>query len=231
MKIIIILTLLIAFIATLGMFYWMWKAKEGELNLKSSSWHFKLQQYMWDVELWEIRNACPYYWTLVLSLIILIPYLVIRYGLVKPLSFIPWDKLKLPEFNIKSKILTKIPILNIPTTQKQAFKIIYTKSRDILIYITLIVIGIILLITLYLKAPLLITCIILSAISLVIITWILHVYFEELDKYHLDHYINFIKGIFGIISIPFVIVYTILHGICTKIGDFYTNSCPPIQWD
>ena len=76
MKITTILALLLLLTSFLGMFYWMYKSKNGELNLSTNSWHFKLLQYMWDTETYEVKNACPYYWGLVSSIIFAIIKLI-----------------------------------------------------------------------------------------------------------------------------------------------------------
>ena len=76
MKLTIIILSTIVLIAFVGMFYWMYKARKGSLNLSKNAWHFKLINYMWEAEVSEIRNACPYYWSLVLSILIFIPYLI-----------------------------------------------------------------------------------------------------------------------------------------------------------
>src|SRR5574343_116734 len=73
----LILLFLDAFISICFMFYCMYKSKNGELNLKKNSWHVKLLNWMWDFEP-SFENACPYYWTLNLSIQILPVFIIFK---------------------------------------------------------------------------------------------------------------------------------------------------------
>ena len=77
----LILLIVLPLLSVLGMFYWMYKSKNGELKLSENDWHVRLLSYMWDFETWEAKNACPYYWGLVFSILILPIYLLVRGGI------------------------------------------------------------------------------------------------------------------------------------------------------
>lgn len=234
MKITTILALLLLLTPFLGMFYWMYKSKNEELNLSTNSWHFKLLQYMWDTETYEVKNACPYYWGLVSSIILLIPYLVIRYMVIFPISKIPFNKIpkiKLPKLHISEKIDKNIPKINIPESKKQWFKLLYTKGKTIFTWVICGICGITVLYGLFKIAPFYTAISILSVLLFVIFTVLLHIFKDEWDKYHIEHYGNFFKGLVGILSIPFIIIFAIIKLIFGKITKVYYDNCPPINWN
>lgn len=234
MQIAIILIALFLTTAFLGMLYWMWKSRKGELNLSTNSWHFKLLHYMWDTETYEVRNACPYYWGLICSLIVLTPYLILRYLVVLPISKIPFNKIpkiKLPKLHIIEKINNKIPNITIPESKKQWFRLFYTKGKTIFLSsLAIFIVGIVLF-TLFVKFPLTTALSILFVMIFFIFTLILHIVKDDWDKYHINHYENFFKGLIGIICIPFVIFWNIIEFLFNKIVKVYNNSCPPINWE
>lgn len=221
MKILLIILLLTAFISILGMFYWMWKAKSGTLVLSTNSWHFKLKKWMWDIETNEVKNACPYYWTLVLSLLIL-PIYTLLFLTYKLFSKIP--------------TLPKAKITIIPPTKKEMYKKLYSKSKDYLklfFSITLILIGLVAIIysfrTLFIL-DLKVFLIVLGFLAYISAFIIQANVKPEWDKYHNDHWGNLFTALFGLISLPFIIIYNIISYIFTKITNVYTNICPQIKW-
>jgi hypothetical protein len=138
MKILLTILLSAALLSVLGMFYWMYKSKNGTLVLSKKSWHFKLKHWMWDIYYKDVKNACPYYWGLVFSILVL-PLYLIAVSIYKLYLFI-WDKL--PKFKVK-KLNIKSPI-HIPQSKKEAYTIIYKKSKNWLKFIfglSLILIG------------------------------------------------------------------------------------------
>jgi hypothetical protein len=237
MKIILITLLITSILSILGMFYWMYKSKSGELKLSSKSWHFKLLHWMWDIEFWEIKNACPYYWSIVVSLLLLPVYSVLR-GLYIVGN---WIFNKIPSINWsflnKLKFLDKLPEINIPSSKKETYSLIYKKGKQYLIngFIgLLLLIALIGLIALYilpfLKFNLTAALLITGFMSYVLISYTLAIIKPEWDKYHIDHYKNFGLGLFGIVSIPFVVIYYILESIFSKLFKTIKDYCPPIVW-
>lgn len=227
MKLTIIILSTIVLIAFVGMFYWMYKARKGSLNLSKNAWHFKLINYMWEAEVSEIRNACPYYWSLVLSILIFIPYLIPRYLYVFQkyiCSLFPEKKEK--EVKVKSEIKK--------TTSKYSF--IYSKSKQILEQIMIIILCIsVLYIIIFNMSSLyetsfrtFIICILI--ILYLAITLYLHTTKPELDTYHWNQYKNFFSGLWGILKIPFIVVGWILSSIFSKITNVYIDNCPAIIW-
>lgn len=235
MKITIILTLLIASISILGMFYWMWKAKSGELILDTNSWHVKLKIRMWDYEITGRENACPYYWGLVFSIIIL-PL----YSLSKITDFIG-DKIKYIFKRLfgnikKPNININIPLPKLPETKKEMYAKIYSNAKS---WLFLGFIGI-----LCTSALIFIIALIISSyginnnlgtITLIItiissLIFLQHNYKEEWDEYCYDHLVNLKDSLFGLISLPFIIIYHIFVYPIRKIFKIYEDNCPPIKW-
>jgi len=238
MKLLLILSLLGASFALIGMIYWMIKSKSGELSLNANSWHVKLLHYMWDFEP-SNQNACPYYWGLVCSLFVLIPYLFIRYILYKPFRFLSnwWDN-HVPVINIKTpKFVDKIKLPVVPETKKQWFRLFYTKGQKIVllflggICVIAATVALILLFVLpFVKFTLTVALIITSSMLFIALTILIHLLKEEWDKYHIDHYTHLFLGIFGIIGIPFVILYKLIVFIFSNLFEVISDSCPPINW-
>lgn len=227
----------IACLSLSGMFYWMYKSKEGELDLSKDAWHFKLVHYMWETELWELRNACPYYWSIVSTILLLPLYLPIRYLLVAPITWIS-DKIKsVPSLNLHintPKIFQKIPKFNIPDSKKQWYRYIYTKSEYLLrLLFKLIFFTSLIVVVIY---PLIVVntlwlAIIASSVMLItFLTIMVHIFLPEYDKHHWDHYANFFISLGGICFIPFKLIGELIKLILSPIGNFYQNNCPPINW-
>ena len=232
MNLIFIIFLTIVFLAFVGMFYWMYKTRNGIINLNKNSWHFKLVNWMWEAETSEIRNVCPYYWSLVLSVLILIPYSILRYLYVfykYIYSLFPEKKKKEIKINPPKKIeIKKAPY---------KYSYIYSKSKNILEWIVIGTPTLILLIILirgvfqlYVESFTLFISIICILIYLGI-TLFLHDKKPNLDIYHWNHYRDFFSGLFGIIKIPFVIINWILSNIFYKLTNVYKNNCPGIEWE
>mgnify|MGYP001355189236 CR=1 FL=1 len=234
----LLLLIPVLLIPILGMFYWMYKSKTGELNLSQKSWHFKLLHWMWDVKFYEIKNACPYYWSIWVSLLVL-PLYVVAIGIYKAGN---WMFNKLPSINWsflnKLKFVDKLPTINIPTSKREIYNNIYKKGKDYLKYFfigvliilligALILLYIIPFIRLDVKTALILT----SFMTYILISFILTLIKPDWDEYHIDHYKNFGLGLFGIVSIPFVVVYYILETIFSTIFKTIKNYCPPIVWD
>lgn len=216
-----------AFVAILGMFYWMYKARKGELNLSTKSWHYKLKHWMWDFETYEGKNACPYYWGLVFSVLLLIPYVIVRYiGTV-----IVYLYNLLPSFrSVKSNI--KLPTI-ISATKKEAYNQIYKKSKTWLtnIFIIIAVLVLLSLITTGFVAD----WKIMSGFTIFFILVILHVVLHENStlfyEYYFKHWISIFEGIWGLIQLPFILLYNLVKIPFEFIFKVYTDHCPPIKWE
>lgn len=241
MKITIISTLLITFISILGMFYWMWKAKSGELLLNSNSWHIKLKTWMWDYQITGRENACPYYWGLVFSIIILPLYSLSKY-FFKITDFIGdkikyvfkklFGNIKKPKLNIN----IHIPLPKLPETKREIYTEIYQNGKYWLIF------GFIVLVFLFLTISIIafiiksyninsyFGTIVLSMILLAISVVLQHTFKEEWDEYYYDHFYNLFKSIVGLIQLPFIILYHIFAYPIKKIFKIYEDNCPPIKW-
>ena len=231
MNLTLIIFLTIVFVAFVGMFYWMYKARKGTLNLSKNAWHFKLINYMWEAEVSEIRNACPYYWSLVLSILIFIPYLIPRYLYV-------FQKYICSLFPEKKKEKVKMKSLKIEVKKVSSkYSYIYSKSKIIL---ERIIIGSFLLMLLviiicggfqlYVEA----FTLFISTMCILIylgITLLLHDKKPELDIYHWNHYRDFFSGLYGIIKIPFIVAGWIISIIFSKITKVYIDNCPAIVWE
>lgn len=223
MKILLLTVLSMAFVAILGMFYWMYKARKGELNLSTKSWHYKLKHWMRDFETYEGKNACPYYWGLVFSLVFLIPYIVIGY-IVTMVVYL-YDLL--PSFrSVKSTI--KLPTI-IPTTKKEVYNQIYRKSKTWLtnILITVAVLGLLSLITtgFVLNWKIMLGFIIFST------SVVLHENSTLFYEYYSKHWISIFEGIWGLIQLPFILLYNLVKIPFEFIFKVYTDRCPPIKWE
>jgi hypothetical protein len=241
MKITIILTLLIAFISILGMFYWMWKAKSGQLDLSLNSWHIILKKWMWDFEPTGLENACPYYWGLVFSIIVLPLYLLILV-LVKIHKFISikldilFDKIfgniKKPNINFN----INVPLPKIPETKKEMYSKIYTNSKEWLTigFFSIIVIVIFILLIVFIfksfTANSYLGWFVLFILTFGISLILQHILKEEWDGYFYNHVDNLFSGIKGLVQLPFIILFYLIRFPIIKIFKIYENNCPPINW-
>jgi hypothetical protein len=224
MKLTIIILSTIVLIAFVGMFYWMYKARKGSLNLNKNAWHFKLMNYMWEAETSDIRNACPYYWSLVFSVLILIPYLIIRYFyMFHKYIYSLFPKKKEKEVKIKP------PKIKLEKTFSK-YSYIYSRSKQILERIIIIIFCIHVLYAISLYEISFRMLIIMSITIYAVITLFLHNKKPELDIYHWNHYRNFFSGLWGILKIPFIIIGWILSSIFSKITNVYVDNCPAIIW-
>ena len=228
MKALIIL-LSVAVASILGMLYWMYKSRNGTLNLKETDWHFKFMRFFWDKDLStdEIRNACPYYWSIVLTLIFspsfLIGVLLYTVG--------SWILSKVPKRKPKIKKVKEPKV-----KEASKFSYIYSKSKEILEFVFAIILLSICLVAIVVSYVGIFvfsikTGIIIGFITtFVIITTILHVRKPELDQFHWSHYTNFIMSSIGILKIPYLLISVVLSAIFSKITNVYINNCPPIVW-
>ena len=228
MKIAIGILLLTALIAVLGMFYWMYKAKSGELNLSTNSWHYKLKHWMWDFETYQGNNACPYYWGLVFSVLLLPFYCIVKYSVL--LGF--YIKNKLPSFS-KPKVFSKLSIPNIiPPTKKEMYSKVYKNSKKWLLYI-LIAISTIAVLSLFIKGFMVdwkAMVIIFSIFIVVFLHILLYENSEVFNEYYSKHLINIFNGIVGLLKLPFLLAYELIRIPIQYIFKVYTNNCPPITW-
>ena len=218
--ILLITILTIALISVLGMFYWMYKARNGELNLSTNSWHYKLKHWMWDFETYEGKNACPYYWGLVFSMLILPLYSIIR-GLVYLYSKRP--KIKLPTVNLP----------HIPETKKEVYNKIYKNSKKWLFYILIFSLLAFLIYIFYLlfKTNVFGFKFIISSIVISGLIAAQNTLIPEWDEYFIEPVINIGKGLVDLIKLPFLIIYNLLAIVFRKLFNIYTDMCPPIIWD
>jgi len=55
------------------------------------------------------------------------------------------------------------------------------------------------------------------------------------NEYFMEHYWNYVlmiaQGLFGIIKLPFVLVYSLLKIPFQYLFKVYTDRCPPIKWE
>ena len=230
MKILLTILLSAALLSVLGMFYWMYKSKNGTLVLSKTSWHYKLKHWMWDISIRDAKNACPYYWGLVFSILLLPLYCLIKYT-VKVIQFI-WNKL--PKFKVK-KLNIKSPI-HIPQSKKEVYSKIYSNSKYWLKFIfgiSLILILCSMLIYMFWNIFILnwkVFIILLSFFTYIGLAILQAIIKPEWDEYHNDHWVNLFKGLIGLILFPFVVIYNIFEYLFKKITKVYTNICPPIEW-
>lgn len=231
MKIAIGILLLTALISVLGMFYWMYKSKSGELNLSTDSWHYKLKHWMWDFETYQANNACPYYWGLVFSVLLFPFYCIVKYSVL--LGF--YIKDKLPRFS-SINLCSKLPNI-IPPTKKEMYSKVYKNSKKWLEWIFVsLVIGIVvtvLILTFY-------KLFVINSIAFTIlvgffILLFVHLFFILTDndifkEYYLQHVIAVGQGLWNLILIPFLLAYELIRIPIQVIFKVYTNNCPPITW-
>lgn len=226
MKTLLILLSIMTILPVIGMFYWMYKSKNGELKLSENDWHVKLKAYMWDFETWQAKNACPYYWGLVFSILILPIYLLGREG-VYLYSYLAYKfpKIDKPKFKFKINL--------IPETKKEMYNKIYRNSKK---WLFNGLISIIILITIFLLFKMfqsdwkffIVFITVLSIISLHIIFLILE------NEYFIEYYWQYMTmigvGLFNIVKLPFLLAYKALKYPAKYIFKIYTNNCPPITW-
>jgi hypothetical protein len=222
-----------------GLVYWMYKSRKGTLNLSEKNWHYKLLHWMWTVDKSSLKNACPYYWTLVCSLLFLPIYLLIG-AIGKPIdALVNLIKKSLPEKKYKEPKLPKPSILDkTPDTKYEWFRLFYTKGKVIceyLIWGILALIGISVIASLYIMpfvrgySHLGIVMIILTAI--VLGSAYLVDSYPEHNKYHYDVYKNFLSGVKGLLLMIPILILELFKFIGRKINVTYQNHCPAIKWD
>ena len=229
MKILLLTVLSIAFVAILGMFYWMYKARKGELNLSTKSWHYKLKHYMWDFETYEGKNACPYYWGLVFSILFLPIYLIV--GGVSKIVLYFYNLL--PKFQ-KPKIIPSIksPTI-IPATKKEVYNQIYKKSKTWLtnILIVIAILGLLSLIT----TGFIVDWKFMLGLTILFVLVIGHVILHENStlfyEYYSKYWISIFEGIWGLVQLPFILLYNLIKIPFELIFKVYVNHCPPIKWE
>lgn len=251
---ILLFLLILAFI---GMFYFMSIVKNGEISFTTNSWHFKLLKWMWNVESKKLNNLCPYYWTVVLSIIILPVYcfiflvakiydwcdekidiIVDKLGLKNRLN-----KIKMPEIHILDKLQlhSRYDNINNSLTKNNIFIIIWKYGKTIFIYLIVLffLIGLIcFLVNLYyasIKAnTFIIFYFVVSFIGLVIFYFITSSYFYRLNTIVFEPIFelfdcidSLLKSLIGIFLIPFKIIGLIFEKLKIK----YDEVCPFINWN
>jgi len=239
MKIKFILLLVDALLCVLGMFYWMYKSRTGFLLISEKSWHFKLIKWMWDIDTDDVKNTCPYYWLIVLSLHI-IPFYVLSVYIGFPI-FELLEKASNYVFRNQipkswHKLVDKVPDVNIPTTRREAFKVMYKNAKTIMwnlfigglivLVATLIIIGLI-------KYTITIMFFLLViSVSIAVILGIIYLVHEkeEWNEYWLDPITDILQGVFQLIKLPFIILGALLGWLFTKLTGVYTNHCPPLKF-
>lgn len=223
-----------AFVAILGMFYWMYKARKGELNLSTKSWHYKLKHWMWDFETYEGKNACPYYWGLVFSILFLPIYLIVG-GVGKIVLYFYNLLLKFQ----KSKIIPSIKLPTIiPATKKEMYRKVYTNSETWLangLLGIMFILGGIGLINMLIN---LFTINWVSGLILIGFCTIISVHIVCLATDNYFFYKNYWKrvvkiseGFLGLFQLPFILIYSLLKIPFEFIFKVYVNHCPPIKWE
>lgn len=240
----LIVAILIIALVLSGMIYWKIKSDKGELVFSERDWHFRLIHWMWDAETGFVKNVCPYYWSIVFSIVILPLYLVVRglWVLFKFLKRILPAMPRLKNSKVVQSIREKLP--SVPESRKEAFKNVYSQGKDytgivlkvalVLFVIAAAFVGVWKTIafsfTLFLG--------ILGVLLFLVGTVILHVSYPNLDEYHIDHYTSmwqgvskFFSGVWGIISIPYHLLAGLLSRIGGKISKTYNDNCPMAVWE
>lgn len=232
MKTALLILAIVATLNILGMLFFMYKARKGTLVLSKTSWHIKLLVWMWDVDLDAVKNGCPYYWSLALSLDILPVYLLIR-GIIVGGNFLDKKFKKLPKL---PKI--HLPInLQIPETKREAYTVVYRKGKDItktLFAVILAVIAVVFIVLFLYKffvtAGIIGVVVLASVVGFLSATLYAHAKHPELDHYHIDHYVGLGKSMWGIFSLPFIIAGYITNIPLKKFISWYDKSCPPVEF-
>lgn len=230
----------VATLSLLGMFYWMWRAKSGTLHLKSDSWHVKLLNWMWDVDiLQQATNACPYYWSIVCSVVVLPTYLALYaiFRVFGPVYVYIRKHTKGWFTDIKGyKWMDRIP--HVPTNVQEVYGTVYRSGKSILIDL-LSIVGVVLCIVFVVAVfvfPYLAMSITTAVLVTALLLWIvgaivLSIGWPEYDQYHTDYYADFVRGLGGILLVPFRLLWWILSTIIGKVFDVASNNCPPIEWE
>lgn len=225
-------------ISFLGMLYFMKQVKDGEISLSEKSWHFKLLKYMWDVDVDSLTNMCPYYWSVVCSVIILAPYLIIRYFMkaiewihnLEVLKKVTSIKIKKPLI-IASKKESK-PLFTIPQSKKDIFSLIWRKGSYIF--------DIFLIVAIFLSAAILLASLVYRSFSfnfmfgiyllsamIYALSILVSYNYPKYKEIMLEPWVKFFKGLFGIVSQPFKLIWQLL----LKLFNVYENLCPAINWE
>lgn len=245
--------LIIGFIALAsiaGMFYWMHKARNGTLNLEATAWHRRLMTFMWEVKTSDLKNACPYYWSIVCSLLILIPYLFIRYCLYMPYKHWPsWLTFSWPESKVKHKpykfkkckkprFVTEFNIWDyLPTTLRGVYQLLYRKGKTILgvlftiLWIGLVALGaVVFLIYPFVKLSFVWALVFEGTVLYALITLLVCMVKPDWNQYHWDHWKNLGLSLYGIVMIPFRVMWGLVSTLFSFLFDVISDNCPPINW-
>ena len=212
-----------------GLVYFMYKARKGTLNLSTKSWHYKLLHLMWNVEEQDLHNACPYYWALVVSIIIIPFYLIVKLLLL--IGKIWPDRLTY-------KGIQPITI-SIPETKKQWSSLIWKHSKTVLTWIWYIIVVISLIsfivwaFWVYIEfwiSNWSIAAIITSIVIGTLIAALLFIHVlnnEEYDEYFKTPFCNLFIALYYFIMIIPNLLWLGIKWIFGIIGDM----CPAIEWN
>jgi hypothetical protein len=239
MKLFLLLTALFLGVPFIISLFWMKKVKNGTLTLSKNKWHYKLIHWMYDTNPQDLKNGCPYYWLLVLSIYILIPYSIIRFFIVKINNlFELYNDYKDKKDEAKKQKRAE----NIEKVKKEIFKTFYNKNSLIFEYLgKFILICVILSITYILFIhpfvignPIIVVLILGCIFSMVGIIFILNVFEKNINKFF-DIVFNIIAYIFKIIwkiiiFLPKMLFKRIAYLFKKYIAPKYEEACPEIEW-
>lgn len=227
----------IALGAILGMFYWMGTIEEGECPVSSRAWHWKLIKWMWEADEHEVKNACPYYWSIWISVLVLPLYLFIRWILFpfgKGIYFI-WKKIR-PKRNLRTR--WKMPEVAIPNGVKGVYTVVYKKSESILkaVFTILVVFSVLYIIIAgllqaYSLFGLTVVAVMIGSGTFVIVTFYVWLVYPEYNRYHIDIYEKFFTAVMNLIWLPFKGVFAVIAWLAKKLFGIIKDQCPPIRWE
>jgi len=217
MKIFLIILSIMTILPFIGMFLTMLLVKNGTIKLSTNSWHYNYMCWMWDTNQSQLKNVCPYYWSVVLSIYILPAYLIIKYmadGIIYLID-----------------LLDYLPKINIPEEKQKIFKKVYSSSKSILGWLMIIILGLVIitflvgiLISLYNITTLWLYIGILILFTLSLTYTIISITNEELANKIKNTLSKVFTPVFKTIKFPF-------SWIGTKILNLYVKSCPSIDWE
>ena len=194
----------------------MYKSKKGTLILNINSWHVKFLEWMWNFPIANV-NACPYYWTIVLSLhmfpiailakYIIFPFCSLFIPLIEKLEQSP--SIKFPKIKLSESFV-----------YKKSLKILKALAFVFIVVFLIFNIGIIVILTPKLWFYILLGGVLYMSSG---VLFFINDYDMIIENYY-EPVIDLFTSIVRIISIP-----------CILLGDLfswiYQNNCPPIVWE
>jgi hypothetical protein len=216
-------------IPAIGSLVFMYKARNGEWELNTNSWHVKFLSWLWTTPGDDYKvtipkvftNACTYYWFVVISIYLVIPiFLVARY-----ITYI-----------IESDSSVSKKEDNKPRNKLLLFFKQYTEVILKWIYISLLVICVGgMFFVMILKHGILFTTFFLSVClvgaAFVLGSIYLGLYFQDVKPEAWDKITNFFSIIGGIIIYIPSKLWKGFTWLVSKIFNFRTDLCPPIKWN